>query len=423
MLSGIPGAAEYYRQFRRFPHNARLLLASTFLGSLSVGTFAVGYNLYLVELGVPGERLGYLVGAGSLASALAAIPAALLARRIGLKRLILWAAAALAVGTTLQILPWTYFTLLAGNTLGGVGGVMWAVALMPLLAASTNDAGRPYLFTLSALIFLGVTLAGNVLAGYAPSALAEAVGTNLDFGYLGVLGVTSLVSGLGLLPLLFLRHEQAVQLPPREDLRLALRERALLLKLLSIHGLIAFGAGMVIPFLNVYFVKSLGMAEEQFGLLAGAGVATRAALTVLGPLLAVRIGMARTVGATQMASIPLLLVLGFAPGLGLAAFAYLARGAIMNMAQPLRSALYMESVTEHLRAGFNSLLLVGWGVAWAAGAAIGGGLLERELHGVQFGITAGLYLLASAGLLRLFPGDVRGSGNEAPDQEEKVPGR
>ncbi|HJO07669.1 MAG TPA: hypothetical protein QGG37_10080, partial [Chloroflexota bacterium] len=109
MLSGIPGAAEYYRQFRRFPRNARLLLASTFLGGVSVGTFAVGYNLYLVELGVPGERLGYLVGAGSLASALAAIPAALLARRIGLKGLILWAAAALAVGTALQILPLTYF--------------------------------------------------------------------------------------------------------------------------------------------------------------------------------------------------------------------------------------------------------------------------------------------------------------------------
>ena len=133
--------------------------------------------------------------------------------------------------------------------------------------------------------------------------------------------------------------------------------------------------------------------------------------------------MARTVGATQMASIPLLLVLGFAPGLGLAAFAYLARGAIMNMAQPLRSALYMESVAERLRAGFNSLLLVGWGVAWAAGAAIGGGLLGRELHGVQFGLTAGLYLLASAGLLRLFPGGVRGHGDEAPDHKDEAPDR
>ena len=402
MTGGIPGLVEYYRQFRRFPRNARLLLASTFLGSLSVGTFAVGYNLYLVELGVPGERLGYLVGAGSLASAVAAIPAAILARRIGLKALILWASAALAAGTVLQILPWTYGTLLAGSTLGGIGGAMWAVALMPLLAASTDDTGRPYLFTISALIFLGVTLAGNVLAGFAPRALADAVGTNLDFGYLGVLGVTSLVSGLGLLPLLFLRHTEAERLPPREDLRLALQERRMLFKLLAIHGLIAFGAGVVIPFLNVYFVKSLGMPEEQFGLLAGAGLAARGALTVLGPLLAVRLGMARTVGVTQMASIPLLLVLGFAPGLGLAAFAYLARGALMNMAQPLRSALYMESVPARLRAGFNSLLLVGWGMAWAGGAAVGGALLQRDLHGAQFGLTAALYLLASAGLLRLF---------------------
>ena len=401
--SDLASPTEYYRQFRRFSRNARLLLASTFLGSLSVGTFAVGYNLYLIEIGVPGERLGYLVGVGSLASAAAAIPAAILAHRIGLKALILWASAALAVGTLLQIVPWSYPSLLVGNALGGAGSAMWAVALLPLLAASTDDEGRPYLFTLSALIFLGVTLAGNVLAGFVPRALAEAAGADIGLGYLGLLGLTSIVSGLGLLPLLFLVHAKGRPRTPLEDLRLAFRERARIIKLLAIHGLIAFGAGAVIPFLNVYFVKSLGMPEAQFGLLAGAGVATRAALTTLGPLLAARFGIARTVGITQMASIPLLLLLGFAPGLALAAFAYLARGALMNMAQPLRSALYMESVSDRLRAAFNSLLLVGWGVAWAAGAALGGGLLEHQWTGLQFGITAASYLVASAALLRLFP--------------------
>ncbi len=403
MSSELASPAEYYRQFRRFSRNARLLLASTFLGSLSVGTFAVGYNLYLIEIGVPGEGLGYLVGAGSLAGAAAAIPAAILAHRIGLKALILWASAALAVGTVLQIVPWSYPSLLVGNALGGAGSAMWAVALLPLLAASTDDEGRPYLFTLSALIFLGVTLAGNVLAGFAPRALAEAAGADIELGYLGVLGLTSIVSSLGLLPLLFLVHANDRPRTPLDDLRLAFRERAKITKLLAIHGLIAFGAGAVLPFLNVYFVKSLGMPEAQFGLLAGAGISTRAALTTLGPLLATRLGLARTIGVSQMASIPLLLLLGFAPGLAVAVFAYLARGALMNMAQPLRSALYMESVSARLRAAFNSLLLVGWGVAWAAGATLGGGLLERQWSGVQFGITAASYLVASAALLRLFP--------------------
>lgn len=404
MFAGLPGLAEYYRQFQRFPRNARLLLASTFLGSLSVGTFAVGYNLYLVELGVPGERLGYLVGAGSLAGALAAIPAAVLSQRIGLKALILWASGALAVGTVLQILPWSYPTLLAGNALGGAGSAMWAVALLPLLATSTDDEGRPYLFTFSALIFLGVTLAGNVLAGFAPRALADAAGSDIGFGYLGVLALTSLVSGLGLLPLLFLDHTKHQSQTPLDDLRLALREKSRILKLLAIHGLIAFGAGAVIPFLNVYFVKSLGMPEAQFGLLAGAGLATRAAFTTFGPLLAARLGTARTVGITQIASVPLLLLLVVSPGLALAAFAYLARGALMNMAQPLRSALYMESVSDRLRAALNSLLLLGWGVSWAAGAALGGSLLERQWTTLQFGITAGSYVIASAALLRLYSG-------------------
>jgi hypothetical protein len=50
--------------------------------------------------------------------------------------LILWASAALAVGTLLQIVPWSYPSLLVGNALGGAGSAMWAVALLPLLAAS-----------------------------------------------------------------------------------------------------------------------------------------------------------------------------------------------------------------------------------------------------------------------------------------------
>ncbi|MCY4108828.1 MAG: hypothetical protein OXG11_07360, partial [Chloroflexi bacterium] len=278
--------AQYWRQFQRFHRNGKLLLASTLLGSLSVGSFSVGYNLYLVELGIAEDRLGFLVGAGSLAAGAAAIPAGLAASRIGLKAIILWASAALAVGTALQILPRAYLAILVGNILGGAGSVMWAVALTPLLAAGAGSRGRPYLFTLSSLIFLSVTFAGNLLAGFGPRALAGALGTTLDTGYLGVLGITSIVSGLGLLPLLFLVPIPSPAFDFRRWLHALLGQRVVVLKLLLIHALIAVGAGLVIPFLNVYFVKVVGLSEAHFGLLAGAGLLPRLALPSFGPPLA-----------------------------------------------------------------------------------------------------------------------------------------
>ncbi len=396
------GLAEYWLQFRRFHRNGKLLLASTLLGSLSVGSFSVGYNLYLVELGIAEDRLGFLVGAGSLAAGAVAIPAGLLATRIGLKAIILWASAALAVGTALQILPRAYPAILAGNVLGGAGSVMWAVALTPLLAAGADDRGRPYLFTLSSLAFLSVTFAGNLLAGFGPRALAGALSVPLDTGYLGVLGITSLISGLGLLPLLFL-----VEIPAPADnvlrqLVAAFKQRIVVAKLLAVHASIALGAGLVIPFLNVYFVKVVGLSEAHFGLLAGAGLLTRLALTSFGPALGGHLGKLRAVGFTQLLSIPLLLAMAFLPTPILASAAYLGRGALMNMAQPLRSAFYMEAVEPDSRPAVNSLMLVSWNVAWAGGSAAGGALLGAGLSQIQFGLTATLYALASTMLLVAF---------------------
>ena len=320
---GIEALRRYRREFARFPRNGKLLLASTLLGSLSVGSFSVGYNLYLVELGIAENRLGFLVGAGSLAAAAVAIPAGLVASRIGLKALILWASAALAVGTALQILPRSYSAILAGNVLGGAGAAIWAVALTPLLAASADDRGRPYLFTLSSLIFLFVTFTGNLVAGFGPKSLAGAFGVSLDVGYLGILGVTSLISGLGLLPLLFLTEPKSAPAKVLEGLVLALRQRIVVAKLLTIHALIALGAGLVIPFLNLYFVNVVGLSEEQFGVLAGAGLLTRIALTSFGPQLGNSVGKVRAVGSTQLLSIPLLLAMGFLPVPILASAAYL----------------------------------------------------------------------------------------------------
>ena len=259
----ITGMAEYWRQFRRFHRNGKLLLASTLLGSLSVGSFSVGYNLYLVELGIAEDRLGFLVGAGSLAAGAAAIPAGLAASRLGLKAIILWASAALAIGTALQILPRAYPAILAGNVLGGAGSVMWAVALTPLLAAGADKRGRPYLFTLASLVFLSVTFAGNLLAGFGPRALAGALGAPLDTGYLGVLGITSIVSGLGLLPLLFLVPIPSPAFDLRQWLLALLGQRVVVLKLLAVHALIAVGAGLVIPFLTSTSSRSSDLSEAH----------------------------------------------------------------------------------------------------------------------------------------------------------------
>ena len=62
----------------------------------------------------------------------------------------------------------------------------------------------------------------------------------------------------------------------------------------------------------------------------------------------------------------------------------------------------MDAVQPDSRPAVNSLMLVSWNIAWAAGSASGGALLGAGMSQIQFALTAALYALASALLLFAF---------------------
>ena len=385
--------AVYAREMRRFSRNARLLLLSTLLGAFSAGVFRVAYNLYVLELGFTAGDAGRLVTSASLAAGLAAIPAGLVALRVGAKPVILAGAVLLGVGTALQVTPFGYGYLVAGAALGGLGGALWNVVIAPLYAGSADDTGRSYLFTVAAIVFLGMSFAGNAVGGWAPRALAEATGWPVWVGFFAVLSGAALYGGLGFFPLLALRAPAArIDRSAFGALRGQLNAIS---RLLVVHVVIAVGAGLTIPFLNVYFTRQLGLSEAQFGLLAGAGLMTRLAASVFGPIVSRRLGKVTAIVAAQSASIPLLLAMGLLPWPLGSSLAFLARGALMNMTAPVRGALYMERVTEAARPATNACLLLAWNLAWAGAAAIGGMLAEQQALAGAVVATAICYALAN----------------------------
>lgn len=387
------GGAVYVREMRRFSRNARLLLLSTLLGAFSAGVFRVAYNLYVLELGFTAGDAGRLVTSASLAAGLAAIPAGLLAVRVGAKPVILVGAVLLGTGTALQVTPFGYGYLVAGAALGGLGGALWHVVIAPLYAGSADDTGRSYLFTVAAIVFLGMSFAGNAVGGWAPRALATATGWPVWLGFFAVLSGAALYGGLGFFPLLALRTPAA-----RIDKSAfgALRGQVnAIARLLIVHVIIAVGAGVTIPFLNVYFTRHLGLSEAQFGLLAGAGLAAQLGASLFGPIAARRLGKVTAIVVAQSASIPLLLAMGLLPWPLGSSLAFLGRGALMNMTAPVRGALYMERVTEAARPATNASLLLAWNLAWAGAAAIGGTLADHRALPVAVTVTAACYGLAN----------------------------
>jgi MFS family permease len=232
------------------------------------------------------------------------------------------------------------------------------------------------LFSLQAALTTASGFFSTLLAG----ALSEAVGARwvllfaLPFFLLG----TPLLRGL----------PEVRGSPPRLQGRFGLW-----LRLLLPQVVIGFGAGLVIPFLNLYLKEKFGLTYGTTGtIFALSSLATGAAM-LLQPRLAAWLGKLGAIVFVQALSLPFLALLAWAPWLPVVTLALLVRGALMNAAGPVYTALVMDHLPEEERPGFFLVESALWSLLFAAGSALSGKVQEA------LGLAAFHYLFAVTLLL------------------------
>lgn len=90
------------------------------------------------------------------------------------------------------------------------------------------------------------------------------------------------------------------------------------------------------------------------------------------------------------------MLMTLAPNLALASAAYVARGALMNMAGPISSTLQMELVTEKERATTNGLMIMADNIPRATTASISGKMMTGSDFYTPFLFTTVTYFIASS---------------------------
>jgi MFS family permease len=163
--------------------------------------------------------------------------------------------------------------------------------------------------------------------------------------------------------------------------------------LVLVYVLTGSGAGLFIPYFNIYFVQHLHASPALFGLIDGGANAITALLTLTAPWFAKRIGKINTITLTRLASIPLLLTIGLTAFLPLAALLYLFRQGAMDMSAGILQVFSMESVSEKHRGLANSSYQSAFQVPWAISAPIGGLLIVHFGYPPIFLLGAFLYIL------------------------------
>jgi predicted MFS family arabinose efflux permease len=159
--------------------------------------------------------------------------------------------------------------------------------------------------------------------------------------------------------------------------------------------LIGCGAGLVIPFMNLYFVRRFACSSAQIGSFFSAAQVLTAIASLLGPAVARRFGKLRTAVGSELLSLPFLVTLGAESRLSIAVGAFLMRATLMQAATPLLNAFVMEVLPPELRARMSSLTNLLWNVGWAVSATLAGLVIERFGYAVPFYCTAALYACAA----------------------------
>lgn len=390
--------ATYLSRIKSFSHNARLYLLSEALYGIATGVFQLLFNFYVLSLGYDEAVLGNMVAARSMTSLILALPMGFLIDRIGRRNAIILSIGGFAVSVAFMLLFPTNAMFLGMNILQGMAQSLGGVAMGPFLMDNSQEAERTYLFSLSSGMRMTAVSIGQWVGGYLPSwfALKLAIGAMDTQAYSLSLWTVSLAGILGVLPMLFVpnrTHENKLRsvFAPLSFIR---KNPGKFQKLILPNLITSVGAGLIMPFMNVFFRTVHNQSDTSIGAYFAWGSLAMGLGLVIAPALAERFGKIEVVVGSQALSVPFLALLGFSPWFGVVLLAYYIRTMLMNMSSPIYSTFVMEQVEPESRGMLASLSSMAWNFGWALSPTVSGYLQIKYGFGPPFILTIILYSIA-----------------------------
>lgn len=388
---------EYAERLRRFSPNARLFLLSVFGVGLASSIFSLFLNIYLLHLGYKQDFIGLMAAIPPLVTALLSVPAGFLSDAIGHRRALILGVALSGLGALGLVLFTASETLVLSIGILGLSGALLQVVSAPFMIEESQESERTHLFSVHFALQTLAGFVGSFVGGALPPLFAR--GFSLTESTATVYQMTLAIGvgliGFSILPLARMRAA------PRESSRARLgwnlkTPRRLAFKLILPNMILGLGAGLFIPFMNVFFKLQFHISDALLGTLFAWGAVGMGIASLAGPPLAQRMGKVRTIVLTQALSIPFLIAMAFAPILWISALAFVIRYALMPMSAPIYSLFVMEQVAPEDRATINGWSTMAWNLLFAGSAWLSGHLQVLWGFGPIFVIVCVVYSFSIA---------------------------
>jgi MFS family permease len=391
-----------------YGRDINLYLAYILLANIGFGVFTLIFNLYVYALGYREDTIGVFNSVQTFTMATTAMMLGPLVRRYGLWRVIVGGVGVYgASGFALALSTWApAIALLSG--LAGAGLAIIFTSTMPFIIEHGRYDQRTTVATVAfSFASLSVTL-GSLVGGFSPILLSSAipaVEAGSAAAYRSALIAGSLLGMAALVPLLRMgaarRAHQAVttaathqDIPTesQDDVRQTRRD----VMVFVLVGLItAVGAGLVVPFFNVY-LQSLGARPREIGIVYAFAGLVAAGVGLTAPMVSRRFGSLNAVLMIRGMPLPFFLLLVIAPWYGLAVVAHVFRQVSINMAWPVDSTFISELIPGRLRASVFGWRSATWNLGIGLSSIAGGWLIVRYGYEATF---VGFVLFTTASIL------------------------
>jgi MFS family permease len=372
-------------------------LASAFLWGFAFSVTWLYLNFLFESLGFSDSLVGAANAIPNLVAIVLALPVARLAGHLGFIRTL--RIAALVAGSGLILLGFVETTglVIGAVVLVGIGGMAFWVVPSPLMTALEPASNRTYLFSAQFAAQLFAGFLGSLIGGQMPDIFARL--TDVEPKSLEAIQWTVILSGL-LYMLAALPLRKSSEVKPEEPghgplWHIPRQARHIFVKLLVPNALIGLGAGLIIPFLNIFVEGKFGVAFSTLGAVFAWSQLGMALAVMTQPFIADRLGKVASIVLVQALSLPFIAMLGFSSSFLAVAIALFVRSALMNAANPIYAAFTMEQVKDDWRPSLAAAENMVWAAGWVIGPIVSG--VVRESLGFDSG-----FLVLFAAMLALY---------------------
>ena len=396
-----------FRSYRDLPQAIHLLIMVELFLNLIHVAFILILNIFLRKQGFTDPEIASFNSLRFIGGLAFALPLGIYIRGKRLKPFFILAAliVPLTSGLIIESVQRQVVTLIQLAFLSwGFGMMLMRVCSLPFIIRSTTAANSTEALSLSAAtwslatIFSGIIISGLDWIGYLT------LGTwTLSFNEQSTLWIITVLSAASIFFALRITESEQKDAERNDDLFSIHKsyDWPLIFKAISPLILISIGAGLTIPFVNLFFNSVFSLTSSDFSLLGSITAFLVFIFSLLVPSLRKKYGYWMTIVVVQALSICSLVIMAtmelyadFSFAIIIAVIAFILRQPLMHMAHPAANELLMNYVGKKNQELISALSSSLWSASWFVSAKVFEWLRLLEFRYYEiFLVTAALYVI------------------------------